>query len=69
MNNFRPYVCFSNNVFINDDKSEHNMKPCASCLTSFIRTVVSLVSIFFIFNMFKYKNTFLFLTLLGSLFF
>lgn len=31
---------------MNDDKSEY-MKPCVSCLTSFIRTVVSLVSIFY----------------------
>ncbi|KAL4111819.1 hypothetical protein QTP88_015704 [Uroleucon formosanum] len=38
----RPYVCFFNNTFMNDDKSEY-MKPCVSCLTSFIRTVVSLM--------------------------
>lgn len=42
--NFRPYVCFFNNTFINDDENDET-KPRVSCLTPFIRTIVLLVSI------------------------
>lgn len=53
---FRPYICFFNNTFINDDKSEQT-EPCVSCLTSFIRTVVSLVSTLgFTLSKIKYIN-------------
>lgn len=41
---FRPYICLFDSTFMDDDENEH-VKPCVSCLTSFIRTLVSLVSI------------------------